>query len=176
MSAEMMARLDRIEAGIAELRELMRNAAPRGATGAPRPVSTGGAHPVADARDLDSQWGDPEVRYDPKRWRGDSYKGRRYSECPADYLLELAGFLDWMAGKDEEEGGEDKLKYAGYKRKDAARARGWAARVASAPPRKLNDLFGSPPSDADDDIDFGGPADAGDVPPGSGMDDDSFPF
>ena len=160
---EVLARLDRIEAAL------------KGGSRAPSPPPSSSGN-VAPASDLDSKWGDPEVRYDPKRWRGDSYKGRRYSECPADYLLELAGFLDWMAGKDEEEGGEDKLKYAGYKRKDAARARGWAARVASAPPRKLNDLFGSPPSDADDDIDFGGPADAGDVPPGSGMDDDSFPF
>lgn len=154
---EVLARLDRIEAAL------------KGGSRAPAPPAPGVAAPASD---LDSKWGDPEVRYDPKRWRGESYKGRRYSECPADYLLELAGFLDWMAGKDEEEGGAEKLKYAGYKRKDAARARGWAARVANLPPRKLNDLFGGTTQEDVDPDPFNGIETAGEPDPAA----DDIPF
>lgn len=109
--------LDRIEAKLDQL---------LAAKSAARPASFGG---VAPASDLDGEWGNPEVRKDPPRWDGPSFAGRKYSECPADFLESLAGFLDWAAGKDEETGDAQKLKYAGYKRKDAARARGWAARV-----------------------------------------------
>lgn len=83
---------------------------------------------VADDADLDGEWGAPAVRKDPKRWTGPSYVGKKYSECPSDYLLQLAGLLDWQAAKDKEKGDTDSLKYAGYKERDAARARGWAAR------------------------------------------------
>jgi hypothetical protein len=98
--------------------------------------------PVADDADLDGEWGAPAVRKDPKRWTGASYVGKKYSECPSDYLLQLAGLLDWQAGKDEEKGDTDSLKYAGYKRRDAARARGWAKRNAGktfAPAASVNE-------------------------------------
>lgn len=84
---------------------------------------------LADAADLDGQYGDPQVRKDPPRWSGASYAGKHYSECPPEYLETLAGLLDWQAGKDMEKGDEQSVKYAGYKRKDAARARGWAKRL-----------------------------------------------
>jgi hypothetical protein len=86
---------------------------------------------IAPDSDLDSQWGDPEVRKDSPQWikmGGASYVGRKFSECPSDYLEALASFFDWKAGKDEAEGTPEKLKYAGYARKDAARARGHAKR------------------------------------------------
>jgi hypothetical protein len=91
---------------------------------------------IAPDSDLDSQWGDPEVRKDSPQWLkmgGESYVGRRFSECPPDYLEALASFFDWKAGKDEAEGTPEKLKYAGYARKDAARARGWAKRDRETP-------------------------------------------
>lgn len=93
---------------------------------------------VADAADLDGKFGDPEIRKDPPLWikdGGASFQGKRYSDCPPDYLDKLAGFFDWQAGKDEEQGktytdkktGEEKPS-APLKRRDAARARGWAER------------------------------------------------
>lgn len=109
-----------------------------------RLLAGGAAQPAqaaASDADLDGQWGNPEVKKNPPRWQGDSCVGRRLSECPPEFLDELAAFSDWKAGKDEEkakqhdeyEGEEDeaakKRKYAGYARKDAARARGWAARL-----------------------------------------------
>ena len=95
---------------------------------------------VADDRELDSQYGDPEIRKDPPRYSGPSMVGKHYSETTAEYLGDLAGFLEWKAGKNEEEGTPDKIKYAGYDRRDAARARGWMARlrdnpVAQTPPK-----------------------------------------
>lgn len=75
--------------------------------------------------DIDGQYGNPEIRKDPPRWKGPSYVGRTYSKCPSDYLRELAGFLQWKAGKNDEDG---KAKYAEYDRKDAARALAWAER------------------------------------------------
>lgn len=124
-----------------------------GVDGAPSQRASVGA--VADDRDLDSQYGDPEVRFDPKRWDGPSYVGKRYSECPSDYLDTLAGFLDWSAGKDESSGDEKKVKNASYRRRDAARARGWSRRNAGqrAEPPPSREPFSAGASD-DSDIPF----------------------
>lgn len=141
----MTTQLDRIEA---KLDQLLARQAP--APQASRFAVAPGA--VAPASELDSQYGNPTVRKDPPKWSGDSHAGKPYSECPADYLESLAGFLEWKAGKDTENGDADSLKYAGYARKDAARARGWAQRNREKPAQAA-DLFGG--SEAGD-IDFGG--------------------
>lgn len=75
---------------------------------------------------LDSEHGDPVVRKDPPRWPGDTFVGKRYSDCTPEYLESLAGFLAWKAKKNDADG---KTKYAEYDRLDAARAQGWAARI-----------------------------------------------
>ena len=80
---------------------------------------------IASDEDLDSQYGNPKVYSDPKRWEGPSMKDRLYSECPPEFLDILAGSLEWLAGQLEKEGKPN----AGYKRKDASRARGWAKRL-----------------------------------------------
>jgi hypothetical protein len=87
---------------------------------------------VADTSDLDSQYGDPEVRKDPTRWIADggkSFVGLRFSQCTPEYLDALASLKDWMADKDEQKGTEEGTKYARYGRLDASRARGWAERL-----------------------------------------------
>jgi hypothetical protein len=86
---------------------------------------------VADDADLDSKYGDPELKFTPRDWQGDSYKGRKFSECPAALLDLVADSLDYFARKSEEAGEltSGGKPVAPYKRKDAARARGWAARV-----------------------------------------------
>ena len=93
---------------------------------------------VADASDLDSQWGDPEVKRDPPSWTkkgGPPVAPRAMSQGPADWLDAVASFYDWQAGKDDEtrktytnKKGEE-VETAPFKRRDAARARGWSARV-----------------------------------------------
>lgn len=118
-----------------------------------QPSSAGGAQSqqeVATDEDLDSQWGNPEIRFDPKRWTGDSYVGKRMSECPPEYLRSLAGLLDWQARKRDEAGdrgevdAKGKIQTGHWKRKDAARARGWAARAeasAHRPPPGAGDAW-----------------------------------
>lgn len=62
--------------------------------------------------DLDGQYGDPSVRLNPKSWRGPSFIGKRFSQCPPEFLDAMAGYL----------------KYARGNGLDAKRARGWARR------------------------------------------------
>jgi len=91
----------------------------------------GGGLEVADDRDLDSQYGDPQVKFNPRDWRGDSCKGLTMSQCPAEFLDLLAGTFEYFA-KQAEANNEETASgkpVALYKRKDAARARGWAKRI-----------------------------------------------
>lgn len=85
---------------------------------------------VATDADLDGKYGDPEVRFNPRDWTGESYKNARMSECPAEFLDMLAATFDYFAQKAEETNEQHNGKpTAPYKRKDAARARGWAKRI-----------------------------------------------
>lgn len=85
---------------------------------------------IADDRELDSQYGDPEVKFNPRNWTGDDCKGRHMSECPPEFLDMLAETFDYFARRAEEsnELTSNGKPVAVYKRKDAARARGWAKR------------------------------------------------
>lgn len=103
--------------------------------------SAGGA--VASDYEMSGAYGDPTVRKDPPRWLkegGESYAGQPMSACPPEYLLSLAGFFDWQASKDEEQGKTytnkkgEVVPTAVLRRKDAALARGWAKRNANAQP------------------------------------------
>ena len=86
---------------------------------------------VAPDADLDGPYGNPSVKFNPRDWTGESCKGLTFSECPAEFLDMLAETFDYFALKAEE---NNETTPAGklvapYKRKDAARARGWAARI-----------------------------------------------
>ena len=118
MSAEILAALKRIEAKL-DAALAKRQQAERSAPAPPRSAA------VASATELDSQYGNPTVKFNPRDWSGDSCKGRSYADCPADFLDTLASTLEYFADKNA----ADDPKKAGYERKDAARARGWAARV-----------------------------------------------
>lgn len=151
MSADILAALARIEGKIDALSKR-----PASAT-----VTVPDGGDVAPDSELDSKYGDPTVRKTPPRWTGGDIAGKKYSECAPDALDSLAGFLEWQAKRDAEKGTEDGNKYAGYARKDAARARGWAKRKRSGwkPPADSNAaLFGGGASDPgpppDDDILF----------------------
>jgi hypothetical protein len=92
---------------------------------------------IASDADLSGPYGNPEVRKDPPWWTGQSYAGCRMSDCPPDYLENLASFFGWKARKDDESNavdgkGNPKSKWS---RLDAARARGWARRNANKPGR-----------------------------------------
>lgn len=80
---------------------------------------------IAPADDMD----DPQIRFDPKSWRGPTFKGERMSACPPAYLDHLARALMAMARNEQAEGKlyKGKPSYV-YKVADAARARRWALR------------------------------------------------
>ncbi len=85
-----------------------------------------GQGPVADDRDLDGERGNPTVRLVPRDWDGDvDCKGKHYSECPPAFLDMLADMLQHF-GENPKQGKE---QYAQNDLRDAARARGWAARL-----------------------------------------------
>lgn len=104
--------------------------------------------PAASDADLDGPHGDPEVKAkDPRDWSGEPMKGRKFSECPPEYLDMIADRLDYFTSQ-LGDSDEDKKK-RGYNVKDAARARGWASRLragwkapAPAPLTDTNNPFG----------------------------------
>lgn len=105
------------------------------ALGATMPAAAGaggtGAGGVASDRELDSQYGDPEIKRDPPRWHGQPFVGFRFSETSPEYLDCVAEFKDWQADKDDEAGKKDNKDRpkSTWGRKDARLARGWAARL-----------------------------------------------
>ena len=90
-----------------------------------------GPKPAAPDSDLDSKWGDPELKFIPRGWTGVPCKGFHFSECPPELLDLVAESLDYFA--DQAEAKDEKTTsgkpVAPYKRKDAMRARGWAKRL-----------------------------------------------
>lgn len=109
--------LRRIEQKIDELMKLMKSM--------PTPTKEMTQKTVSDA-DLDGKYGNPEVRMVPSKWTGRDYKGWRFSDCPPEFLDEMAGMLDAVARK--QAGDPAKAKYADWSAKDAAKARAWAER------------------------------------------------
>lgn len=96
---------------------------------APVTAASSSGPAVASDRDLDGPYGDQEIKAcDPRDWTGEPMLGRRMSQCPAEYLDLLAERFDYFAEKNGA-GTEDEQKKAKYQKLDAARARGWAARI-----------------------------------------------
>lgn len=128
MSAALEARVAMLEGRLALVEARLSGVGPAAQGGS---VGEGA---VASDHDLDSQYGDELLRKDPPRWKGESFAGCKMSQCPSDYLRDLAGFFDWKAEKDTEQGTYKNAKNETvptkpqYARKSAARARGWAKR------------------------------------------------
>lgn len=121
------------------------------------PVSSPSSPPangkrVAAASEIDGQYGNPKVRFDvKKKWIESgkpSQKGKAFSDCDPAFLDLYADALDYYASKAQElvdagTADDNKKKEAKFGPVDAARARGWAARIratgyksppAAAPP------------------------------------------
>lgn len=100
---------------------------------------------VASDSELFGPYGDEDIRFDPRDWRGRSYKGHRMSECEPEYLDLLAAAFEDFAQTADAKGEQVKGKPKSlYERRKAAKARGWAAKLRSgwkpsgrptAPPR-----------------------------------------
>jgi hypothetical protein len=116
MSTEALDVLRSIDASLKELVKIARGRQPKA---------------IASDRDLDGRYGNPVVKFMPRDWTGATYKGRPFSDCPADLLDMLAETLEYFATQSEAKNElTDRGKpLAEFKRADAARARGWAKRV-----------------------------------------------
>lgn len=105
--------------------------------------SSVGSGAIASDAEMAGKYGDPEVRFDPRDWSGESFKRSKFSECPADYLDLLAVVLDGFAEQ------ESDAKKKTYKLRDARLARGWAARKRAGwrPPGEEQHQDEPPPPD-----------------------------
>lgn len=85
---------------------------------------------TASDADMSGKYGDPEVKFEPRGWTGDVMKGRKFSQCPTEFLVMLAGMFDYFAQKnDQTKAVDDKGRpKSTWDRKNAALARGWADR------------------------------------------------
>ncbi len=122
------AALDGILAELRRIVEVLERIESRPAAVAGAAPSGGGGEVASDA-DLDSKWGDVEIKRNPSRWKGPSFEGKHMSECSPEFLDCLAELYDWKAANPRGYGNTTPEKAAQYARKDAARARGWAARI-----------------------------------------------
>lgn len=136
MSAEALDVLRSIDASLKELVRIARGRQPK---------------PVASDRDLDGLHGNPVVKFMPRDWTGPSFKGVRFSECPAPLLEMLAETFDYFAEQAEQKGETTTSgkPVAPYKRADAARARGWAKRIQDGWKPAHAGNGGRPPATAD---------------------------
>jgi hypothetical protein len=99
----------------------------------------------ASDSDLDSQYGDEQIRFSPKSFRGPDYTGKRMSQCSPEFLEALAEAMTYAANNPK----PDKLKYVAGNRRSAARARGWSRRLRAGvvpPPPDARALAGELPS------------------------------
>lgn len=135
-----MAALARIESKV--------DALTKAKAAAPAQAASTGA--VADAYDLDSQYGDEEIKKMPsqKYWQGDDFSGHRMTETSPEFLDAFARYKDACAYMTEKSGDQAKAKYVGYDRKSAARARGWAQRMRDG---KVQRVERSAPVDSGED-------------------------
>lgn len=88
----------------------------------------------ADDATLDGEYGDPRINYGLKEryWaQPDTFVGRSYSQCPIAYLKKVAEYKESCVEFYEEQNTPESLKKARYARGDAARAYGWARRIAA---------------------------------------------
>lgn len=99
--------------------------------------------------------GDPEIRKDPPRWKGESYAGMKMSVCPPDYLRQYADFEEWKGMKTLEDADPDKRKYVTYNLRSAALAKGWAEMNSSPGAVLARPGFGHDDHDANDQMDDG---------------------
>lgn len=85
---------------------------------------------------LQNAWANKQVRKDPKFWKGPSYEGKLYSECPADYMKALASSMTYRAAMSKDDPKSQEKNKAGktwaeVNAMEAKIARTWAAAKAA---------------------------------------------
>ncbi len=116
---------------------------------------------VASPQQIRGKYGDPKINFDPKVWKGPSFKGSTASQASSEFLEVYAETLEYMAGHPK---ADSDPKFIGYNRRDAKLCRRWAIEMrsgkASPPKRDPENLFADEPgpepspSRVDDEIPF----------------------
>lgn len=115
------------------------------------PAGQGSVPTVASDRDLDGKYGDPEVKAkSPRDWTGDAQQGKRFSQCPPEYLDLVAERLDYFASQADGSQDADEQKKRRYNLIDASRARGWAARLRNGWKAPVDTMASGTPLTEDD--------------------------
>ena len=132
-------RIAKLEARVEHLERII--------TGLAAVFGGGGADGATD-RELDSDKGDPDVRFSPRGWSGEPVaKGTKFSRCPADFLDALADAYDFFAQRNDAEGATSGGKPKSYwDRRSSKLARGWSRRIRAGwtpPPPPPRPNFGS---------------------------------
>lgn len=120
---------------------------------------------VGSPEDLATEWGDPVIRYVPRGWSGNDYKGVRMSQTSPVFLRWLADELARGIERKRAAGDHEK---AGWDRKTQLRAEGWIDKLAGTAGNAPNPFALTAPTSAgmppiDDDA-------------GDGFSDDDIPF
>jgi hypothetical protein len=98
---------------------------------------------VSDEDLDDPRYGDPTIKFTPRKYRGPDCKGKQFSKADPAFLDAYADALAWMADHPQPE----KEKYAAYNRRDAARARSWAKRLRTGWQPEPSSMVGEFPGD-----------------------------
>ena len=75
---------------------------------------------------IHAEYGDPELKFMPRIWKGEDFSGRAYSQCPADLLKMVAEDQMWHA----KNGKEEYRKAASFR---AAKAIAWMKQKSLEP-------------------------------------------
>jgi hypothetical protein len=123
VAADAVTLLRSIDATLKELLALSKQK--RAAAPAPAAASSASTPAIAPDSDLDGPHGDPVIKSkDPRDWSGPSMLGKKFSECPPDYLGLLAARYEFFNTQPDVD-----AKKRRYNEIDAARARGWKKRL-----------------------------------------------
>lgn len=111
---------------------------------------------MATDQELDGPHGNEIVKFLPRDWNGQDCKGSRMSDCPAEFLDQLADAYAYFARKNDEHDAKTDtgvLKSI-YDRRSERRARAWAARLRNGWAPSAETGFPSDAPMADEDLSF----------------------
>ncbi len=104
---------------------------------------------IADDAELDSEYGDEQIKFEPKNWTGDVMTGKKMSQTSADFLDRLASSFDYFEQKNKasgEKANNGTPKHV-YDARSAARARGWAQRLRAGWQPPISEAINEPAAD-----------------------------
>ncbi len=98
---------------------------------------------IATDREMDGKFGNGPVKFMPRDWTGQDYKGAPFSDCPPELLTMLADSYAYFAVKNEGELTQSGKPKSDFDLLSARLCRGWAKRNRQNPPKPKDDVVDS---------------------------------